>query len=325
MRIITRAPGWAAALALAGAAVLEAPAAAQASVPGQTVVPCSSSALAAAISQANSARFAALVLSRDCTYVLTTAAAGRDGLPPVTGNLLILGSGGTTISRSPSAGLVRIFHVAAGGRLTLANLTVRNGNAGNEPGSGILDDGTLVLRNVRLTGNGDGGGSGGGLAVLDGAQATVSFSRLDDNQTVRGTGGAIENAGDLVINDSRLTGNTAADTTGGAIDNSGDLVISNSRLTGNIAIDGGGVSTQPGSTTRISGTVVARNSAIAGGGIFNQGAMVFTGDRVVSNTATLGGGGIENLAGTVTLRSTLVALNTPDNCAPQGTIPGCIN
>jgi hypothetical protein len=31
-----------------------------------------------------------------------------------------------------------------------------------------------------------------------------------------------------------------------------------------------------------------------------------------------------NLAGTVSLRFTLVAVNFPDNCTPRGTIRGCL-
>jgi len=87
------------------------------------------------------------------------------------------------------------------------------------------------------------------------------------------------------------------------------------------------VFTAPTATTRIRRTVTTRNRAAEGGGIFNVGATVLTGDRVVSNTANaaIGGGGIALFGGTVTLRFTLVAFNTPDNCHPRGTIQGCRN
>ena len=214
MRILSRSSGYACALLLAGTAALAAPAAAQASaaLPAPPVVPCSSSALVAAIQQANSARFATLVLSRGCDYVLTKAVSGKDGLPPITGNLVVLGSGGTTISRSSSAAF-RIFDVAAHGRLALANVTVANGNSGNEVGGGILDEGTLVLRNVRLTGNT--APSGGGLEVQNGAHATISFSELDGNNATGAAGGAIDNSADLVVDHSRVTGNTAHSFGGG--------------------------------------------------------------------------------------------------------------
>ena len=63
-----------------------------------------------------------------------------------------------------------------------------------------------------------------------------------------------------------------------------------------------------------------------GGGILNEGALALRGDLVMFNRASLGGGGILNSGpGTVTLRFTLVAFNSPDNCNPQGTIGGCRN
>jgi hypothetical protein len=298
MRIISRSPVYASALLLAGTAALAMPAAAQATaaLPGPPVVPCSSSALVSAIQQANSARFATIVLSRNCNYVLTAAVSGKDGLPPVTGTLVVLGSGGTTISRSSSAAF-RIFDVTAHARLTLVNLTVANGNSGNEVGGGIIDEGTLVLRNVRLTGNT--APSGAGLDVQNGAHAVISFSELD--------------------------GNNATGIAGGAIDNSADLVVDHSRVTGNTAHSfGGGVFTSDPGTSRITRTVVARNVAgRTGGGIVNTtgATTVLTLDRVVFNSAG-SGGGIFN-GGTIVLRFTLVAFNSPDNCSPQGTIQGC--
>ena len=297
MRINSRSLSYAGALLLAGTAALAAPAAAQASAAlPPPVVPCSSSALVAAIQQANGARFAALVLSRGCDYVLTSAAAPGDGLPPITGNLVILGTGGTTISRSSSAAF-RIFDVA-GGRLALVNVTVANGN-GAGTGGGILDNGSLVLRNVRLTGNTS--GTAGGLGVGGSAQAAVSFSQLTGNSATSATGGGIENAGQLAVDHSRLAGNTA------------------------VAF-GGGLITEQGATSRVTRTSVAHNSlATKGGGIANLGTTVLTLDRVVFNQAGDGGGIFNFPNGTVSLRLTLVAFNSPDNCTPQGTIRGCRN
>lgn len=308
MRKIARSPGYAWALLLAGAAMFAAPAAAQASaaLPGPAVVPCNSNTLVTAIQNANSARFATLVLSSGCDYDLGNAVHGDDGLPPVTGNLLIIGHGGTTISRSsdtPAA--FRIFDVAAGGRLTLVNLTVANGEITNpnEGAAGIRDAGTATLRHVRLTGNTSFADFGGGLSVENGAHATIVGSELDGNFT-DGVGGAIFNDGHLIIDRSTLSENTATSGSGGAI------------------------YTNTGSTTRISRTVVTHNSAqLHGGGIFNTATIVLSGDRVTFNKASLGGGGgISNASsGTVSLRFTLVASNAPDNCDPQGTIQGCRN
>ncbi|MBP8538487.1 hypothetical protein [Streptomyces sp. MK37H] len=47
---------------------------------------------------------------------------------------------------------------------------------------------------------------------------------------------------------------------------------------------------------------------------------------VERNTATGFGGGIDNQSGgQVTLINTKVIDNTPDNCAPEGSVPGCAN
>ncbi|HEX6856875.1 MAG TPA: right-handed parallel beta-helix repeat-containing protein, partial [Streptosporangiaceae bacterium] len=165
-------------------------------------------------------------------------------------------------------------------------------------GGGILDLGTLVLRNVRLTGNS--APSGGGLAIQNGAHATISFSELDGNNATGAAGGAIDNSADLVVDHSRLTGNTAH-------------------------TFGGGVFTLDPGTSRITRTVVARNVAgRTGGGIVNTAGAttVLALDRVVFNRAGSAGGGIFN-GGTIMLRFTLVAFNSPDNCSPQGTIQGC--
>jgi len=349
MRIISRSSVYGGALLLAGTAALAAPAAAQASaaLPGPSVVPCSSSALVAAIQQANGARFATMVLSGNCNYVLTSAAAAGDGLPPVTGNVIVTGSGGTTISRAATAPGFRIFDVAPGGRLTLANVTVANGS-GAGIGGGILDQGTLALRNVRLTGNT--APDGGGMFIASGGRATVSFSVVAGN-TAPALGGGILDEGSLALRNVRLTGNTAGtagglgvgagaqatvsfsqlrgnsatSAVGGGIQNAGQLSVDHSTLSGNTAAAfGGGLSTEAPGTSRITRTAVAHNHAnVLGGGLANFGTTVLTGGRVVFNSAG-DGGGISNAPnGSVSLRFTLVAFNSPDNCTPRGTIRGC--
>ena len=76
------------------------------------------------------------------------------------------------ITGEPFCGF-RIIDVAPGGRLTLANVTVANGS-GAGIGGGILDQGSVGLRNVRLTGNT--APDGGGMFIASGGRATVSFS-----------------------------------------------------------------------------------------------------------------------------------------------------
>ena len=83
-----------------------------------------------------------------------------------------------------------------------------------------------------------------------------------------------------------------------------------------------------------SSLVVGNRAAGDGGGIANGmplgGPMPLVGGPVTLNhTLVIGnqaakGGGIFNSGGTVTLASSPVLLNHPDNCEPLGTIVGCV-
>jgi hypothetical protein len=347
MRIFARSSGYAGALLLAGTAALAAPAAqASAAIQPPPNVPCSSSALVAAIQHANSVGSATLLLAGNCNYVLTAAAAPGDGLPPITGNLTVTGAQGTTISRSSTTAF-RIIDVAAGGSLTLTGVTVTNGNTNNF-GGGILDLGTLALRNVTVTGST--AAFGGGLYVAPSGRATASSSgfagntgivigggisddgtlalrnvKLTGNTASKGGALGVGTTGHVTISFSRLTGNAASNQGGGAINSAGQLAVDHSTLSGNTAaLNGGGLRTEGPGTSQVSGTFVTRNRAGGlGGGIANEGTTVLSGDRVLVNRAA-DGGGIANAPNrSVSLRFTLVALNSPDNCTPRGTIRGC--
>jgi hypothetical protein len=293
-------------LAIAPAAVGAGRAAAAAVVS----VPCSTAALSAAITAANGSGPTTLVLAADCDYVISVPATADTGLPPITGNVSLLGGHGpnvdvgpgtTTISRDPAAPNFRILEVLIGGRLWVSSLTIANGNPVGffgPLGGGIRNGGTLFVVGSTFTGNV--ASSGGGLANLFGATATV----------VR-TG---------------FSGNTAA-VTGGAILNSGFLTVWNSSLSSNTAtIDGGGLTTQfPGVSTLVQSTV-DHNSSARGGGIFNFGGSTSLVQSTVEfNTATITGGGIATTNPDVFLTQSTVAFNTPNNCFPLNTIPGCVN
>jgi hypothetical protein len=107
---------------------------------------------------------------------------------------------------------------------------VANGNSGNEVGGGIIDDdGTLVLRNVRLTGNT--APSGGGLAVLDGggvATSSPSTTRITGTVVARNVagrvGGGIINGATMVLRGDRVVFNRAG-SGGGGIFNDGTLSL----------------------------------------------------------------------------------------------------
>ena len=98
-----------------------------ASAAGGTHVRCNDIAgLKNAINQANT-NGGRITLASHCTYTLSTPDNPDDGLPEITGNVTISGRD-TTIRRASNATQdFRIFHVAAGGKLTLNSLTVSGG------------------------------------------------------------------------------------------------------------------------------------------------------------------------------------------------------
>ncbi|MFE1173968.1 hypothetical protein [Streptomyces sp. NPDC058773] len=86
---------------------------------------------------------------------------------------------------------------------------------------------------------------------------------------------------------------------------------------------GGGLSNLGGTVSLLSSAVTG-NTAVAGGGLYNDnGSITLTTSSVTGNTATASGGGIYVNSGGVSLLGTAVRNNTPDNCAPSGSVMGC--
>ncbi len=107
--------------------------------------------------------------------------------------------------------------------------------------------------------------------------------------------------------------------------------MTNSRISGNVAAhDGGGIANEFGATATITASSIVGNRAgNQGGGIANEftfqslvPSVIVINSVIVGNTAS-GGGGIFNPDGTVRLSASQVTKNTPDNCAPPGSVAGC--
>ena len=181
-----------------------------------------------------------------------------------------------TIDASAAPGLTlsgndtdRVFIVNAGTTATVKHLTVTDGY-GWQLGGGILNNGSLTLDHVNVTGNtmatnaGDYWQGGGGIYSGDGATLQLIDSSVSNNHaawsgggiysffnttttiirsTISGNvssdvGGGIRSLGDFTIIDSTISGNTATGWHGGAIfQTDGDIIITNSTITNNIAPD----------------------------------------------------------------------------------------
>jgi hypothetical protein len=302
MDSFVRRPGMMAGVVLAGTALtLAVPAAAaqaKAAVQGVINVPCSANALKTAIIAANGGGAAVLALSANCTYSIVTRATATDGLPPITGRFGLVGGGNTVIRRGTAAlSAFRVLEVASGASLLVSNLSIRNGSTAGL-GGGILNGGTLRIRNVTFFGNR--AGNGGALSNSAGATAILDNATMSGNTTTSVGGGGVINFGTLTLTESSLSGNRAP-------------------------INGGGLNTQSGGVSHIVGSQITNNVSVGlGGGISNLGTTTISGSSVRFNTGS-GGGGIATGNTHVTLKTSTVTSNTPDNCNPLHTIQGCVN
>jgi hypothetical protein len=155
-------------------------------------------------------------------------------------DLTIIGTGtgadGSTLDAEDDG---RVLEIAGGAEVTLEALKITGGKTNDPDGGGILNNGTLTLRGVAVSGNT--GAQGGGLR--NNGTLTLGDGAVVSGNTAGNVGGGIFNEGTLTLEDgSEVSGNGAAD--GGGIFHSGSslaLLEAGSRVTGNDAfVDGGG-------------------------------------------------------------------------------------
>ncbi|QPP09063.1 hypothetical protein G4Z16_24595 [Streptomyces bathyalis] len=293
---------------------------------GGTHVRCNDiTGLKNAITQANTSG-GRIILASHCTYTLTTPATEVDGLPPITGKVTISGRD-TTIRRAPDATTqFRVLRVVAGGHLTLNSLTVSGGRIAFQSGGGIENEGgTLNLNRTLIKGNS--ALSGGGLLNL-GGQLRLDHSTVERN--VANYGGGIRNdgPGTVTMKGGSLLNNRAFNSDGGGLlTYGGTTSLDSVSVRGNTALHGGGIEQFPGSILRLTSTTLRDNIAVSGAALSsNGGTATLVRSLVTHNTAITAGGGIfTQNSGQVTLTSSRVIRNAPDNCSPEGSVPGCTN
>jgi len=262
-------------------------------------------------------------------------------------NLTLDGIGPAVLDGNAAA---RTVTVGTGASVRLNHLMITNGIGG------INNQGTLTVLDSTVSGNTASNGPGGGINNAVNATLLVTVSTVSGNYSL-GAGGGINNNGVLTVRDSHLFGNSA-DNCGG-IDSVGvgiTAAVGQSSVNGNTArvADGGGICDGQSSVLTLSGSSVYGNTAEFGAGLYdndgtasvirstvernmasdqgggiyivNGGTMTLTRSAVESNTADGGpgsGGGIYKSSGTVTLDHSWARKNSPDNCAPTGSVPGC--
>jgi hypothetical protein len=253
----------------------------------------------------------ALTAPTTSPYVLTAVnnpTDGGNGLPVIAANdnLTIQGNG-DTIARSTALGTdyFRLFDVAPGASLTLANVTLQGGVV-YTTGGGIYSSGSLTLEaGTRISSNrvlggigfpGGGPAYGGGLYVAGGT-VTVSNSILSTNSAQGGQGfpGGPGYGGGLYVA-------------------GGTVTLSNSTLSSNSA-QGGAAWVPPGHLGAVGGVAEGGGMYVAGGTVSLANVTLSSNSAVGGNSegavggAPAWGGGLFVAGGTVTLRSDTVTGN----------------
>jgi hypothetical protein len=236
------------------------------------------------------------------TIVLTS------GELAITKNLDIEGSGASKLTVS-GHNTSRVFDITPGASITLAGLTLANGQAKASSnsgdvfvfGGGIYNAGTLTLSHCTVSDSlaeADASNSngylmqayayGGGLfnsgtaivtdCVFTNNSSTYNFSGNGSGSLVTGggRGGAVGNSGQLTLTDCSLAGNTSSGD-GGALFNSGQAEVSGSTFSGNTA------------SNSLSANFLPVNNEVYGGGIANELGTLTLANCTVANNQVMSG------------------------------------
>ncbi|MEM1170444.1 MAG: DUF4347 domain-containing protein [Cyanobacteria bacterium P01_H01_bin.35] len=250
-----------------------------------------------AIIQANSTpEDDTIQLTAGATYNLTIV--GSDENVAATGDLDIVAGGGeiTVISEGGEKAVIdaggqagindRVFHILEDGSLNLENIEVTGGIV-NASGGGICNEGAVSISNSIISGN-ETNYIGGGIYSLFGI-ASISNSTISGNSAYYG-GGISSLYSNITINNSTISSNSA--TSGGGIHNVVSTAnINNSNISGNSATSGAGIHNYYGNVS-INNSTISSNSATSGGGIENNfyGNVSINHSTISGNSATSGGG-----------------------------------
>ncbi len=261
------------------------PITAQATIGSGTAASCQTNAAANAFSNAVGAGGVVdfncgpdpVVMTVDTTVVYQQATVNGNGLITLSGE-----------------DLRQIFYVMTAGNLTLNDIELKDGSAGNGGAIYVEPPSTVTLN-----------------------RTSISSSHANSH------GGAIYSSGMLNLNDSILDSNVATQDGGGIYNNGGSVTLNNTNFYDNQANRGGAIANPQSSTVTLNGGYMIGNRSTGdGGAIHNRGALTLKGATLGSNIAGVNGGGILNNAGTVTLYDSYLVSNQSANGGGVYTVNG---
>ncbi|MBI5304852.1 MAG: hypothetical protein HY868_22140 [Chloroflexi bacterium] len=268
-------------------------------------------ALRAALMQANALGGANSINLPAGVYLLTRAESGGGNFPTfgdfdITSDMTLNGAGASNTIIDGNM-LDRVFEIWAPARVTISNVTIRNGSpyqAGE--GGGINNAGVLTITNSTVTSN-TVINRGGGIRNY----GTLYMSNVNLNNNTSGSEGAgLNNSGFAYLENVHIVSNNGY--VGGGFDNQGTLVLENSTISENVASVGGGVGNSANLT--ILNSNILTNTADAAGGLFSTGFVTLTNALIANNQANQRGGGITS-GGLMTITNVTISGNTAQEVA----------
>lgn len=267
--------------------------------------------LRAAVMEANALPGADSIFLYEGTHLLSIP--GRDENAAATGDLDITSDvtirGVGAESAVDGGSIDRVFDIRPGAHVTLRAVRISYGDAGENDGGGILNEGTATLDHVGVDGNTSDDGAG----IDNQGMLTVVDSIIADN-VAHDVGGGIQNYGALSIVHSGIANNDGP-YGGGGMNNFGTLTVLLSLVYGNSADSGRGGGINNFGPATIENTTIAMNSSYqAGGGVATATPLVLSNVTIAYNTSTTGAGGLSNASiDGLELWNVLLAKNG-DNC-----------
>jgi hypothetical protein len=233
------------------------------------------------------------------TYTLTY------GTLPIQRQMEFVGAGAVMTVIHVQDQVSNLISAAASAHLTLYDLTLTGGSAGD--GGAIENNGTVTLVRSVITENdatiGGGIWNNGTLTLVDSA---VNQNRASESD------GAITNVGSAMLIRSMVSGNDGGAGAGGIL-NYGTLEVYSTTISSNVGGEGGGLNNRGNLTVEAS--TIALNEAISGngGGLYNGAGLAKLLNSTLSGNMAGTGGAIYNLEpGTVWLASVTIANNAAD-------------
>ena len=190
-------------------------------------------------------------------------------------------------------GVSNVLVVKTTAKVTLKNITLKNGLATTTGGGGlcltsnanvILESGTVITGNRAELKDASNPKNGGGVFVSAGATLTMNDGVSITNNTTYGAGGGVnldKDGATFIMNGGTISGNIA-----GVVNSDGS--VSGFIASGETTVkggNGGGIRAGENTTIKINGGSIIGNKAYKnGGGIFSKGSLTIYGGTVKSNT-----------------------------------------